>query len=102
MSIHRTLLMAWALCIIVGITGCVPKQPKVVQPQPGLAQTREASGGMGSFNLQKRHGLGGWDKPAGPSEQELIQHIANAPATLPQAAPQPAQPKPAQSKKEIR
>lgn len=70
------------------LCGCAPKQPKMAtQPKAEIDSTTNTSTEMGSFNLQKRHGLGGWSKPAGPSEVELLKHIA---AT--QAAPNDSNP----------
>jgi hypothetical protein len=77
MRVHRIISIVLAGWISLCLYGCTPKQPKVARLQlPGSKSIANTFTGMGSFNLQKRHGLGGWDKPAGPSEAELLQHLA--------------------------
>jgi hypothetical protein len=92
-TIRQIAFIALAGLISVGLWGCVPKQPKVERQQPELqavgslpqfqsvseqTTTTGPANSLGSFNLQQRHGLGGWSKPAGPSEQELLKRLASA------------------------
>jgi len=62
-----------AILMTLSLSGCVPK-PKVLPTKPTLPSETQQSG-LGSFNLQKRHGLGQWDKNSGPSEQQLLKQM---------------------------
>lgn len=86
------LLMILGVSILLGLTGCMPKpearQEIRVDESPRLQQADSMSGPrpqFGSFNLQKRHGLGGWSRESGPSEQELLRTM-NTSSTPTQAS----------------
>lgn len=83
------------LLIIAGLAGCpllygcMPKPH--VDSQQNTTPTQQAPASahpnrFGSFNLQKRHGLGGWDQQSGPSEQELLNRMSTQPQANPVAA----------------
>lgn len=84
-----------ALIVLLGCTvaGCASKP----QAEPANMPVKTSQKTFGSFNLQKRHGLGGWEGPSGPSEQQLLQQMLNQsassrPETL--ANPQPGKESP--------
>lgn len=67
-----------ALLALSGMTAC--KQPMVAPPtqEPtaqGTTKLSPTSPQFGSYNIHKRHGLGGWDRSAGPSQKTLLQDL---------------------------
>lgn len=55
------------------VSGCTPGS----RPAPADKPTSPSGQlDLGTFNLQKRHGLGGWDKPAGPTKKQLLQELS--------------------------
>lgn len=77
------------------LSGCMPK-PRVLPEGTAEPDTRpvikhsaaDSGSRFGTFNLQKRHGLGGWSQQSGPSEQELLRTMSASPATTPAPAAQ--------------
>ena len=62
-----------ALCLTLLQSGCVPKPRTLPTEKSALSTTQQPD--LGAFNLQKRHGLGEWDKSPGPSEQQLLKQM---------------------------
>lgn len=52
------------------LSGCTPK------PKPPRYQEQSAGPALGSFSLQKRHGLGDWDRKPAISEAALLRRMA--------------------------
>lgn len=79
MPLFRMILSLVACLILGGLTGCgQPTQNQTrtsAQPEPRPSTT---SPSLGSYNLQKRHGLGGWDRATGPSEKAWLQQMEQA------------------------
>lgn len=73
MTFRFNALAILMLCgLLGGLTAC--KQPIASETQtPVLTPTENPR--FGSYNIHKRHGLGGWDQPAGPSEKNLLQQL---------------------------
>lgn len=73
MTFRFNALALLLLCsLLSGLTAC--KQPIAANTQtPVLSPTEKPR--FGSYNIHKRHGLGGWDQPAGPSEKALLQQL---------------------------
>jgi hypothetical protein len=80
MTFRFNALALLMLCgLLGGLTAC--KQPIASDTQtPALSTTEKTR--FGSYNIHKRHGLGGWDQSSGPSEKALLQQLErNAQAT---------------------
>lgn len=75
------------LCLLlIGLSGC-HQQPRAElqkpHPQSITLETVDKPK-FGSFDLRKRHGLGGWQGKSGPSRQELLKQMspAKSPASV--------------------
>ncbi|HEY9687635.1 MAG TPA: hypothetical protein V6C52_11730 [Coleofasciculaceae cyanobacterium] len=76
MSVLRSFSVVALLAIMAGsLAACTPKPklPRVDEPEHRAGQS-----GLGSFNLQKRHGLGGWDQKPGASERQLLRALSKS------------------------
>jgi hypothetical protein len=65
--------------LVGGLAACTPR------PRPPHADEPKSRAGqsmLGSFNLQKRHGLGGWDQKPGASERQLLRELSTSGHTL--------------------
>ncbi len=81
-------LLAGVLCLL--FNGCMPKPQTLPPNSPRISQkdALPAQKPLGSFNLQKRHGLGGWEGKPGPTEQQLLRQMAYGNSThTPQPTP---------------
>jgi hypothetical protein len=66
-------ILAAAILLAFSLSGCasnsgVTRTEDAIQPV--LTKPK-----LGGFNLQKRHGLGGWEQNSGPSEQQLLKQM---------------------------
>jgi hypothetical protein len=75
-SKRLTVLLAAVVISTTLLSACDqrPRLPKT----PVTQEVPESTSQSGTFNLQKRHGLGGWSKPAGVTEAELMHSLENS------------------------
>ncbi|WMU93342.1 hypothetical protein EMOOHJMP_00148 [Microcystis phage MaAM05] len=85
-----------SLLLLAGFWGCAPTPTQPSHPKTPPAHTARHSemgaSRFGSFNLHKRHGLGGWQGNSQTSQHQWLRQIQDGNDTTPPAASQPASP----------
>jgi hypothetical protein len=79
--------------LIAALSGCNAHPEKNTPAMENVQPTAYPSNGTGSFNLQKRHGLGGWSGPARPSEAALLNDMKTINGSNVKALPKTDSPK---------